>query len=217
MTGCQSNWPVGRAAASGQATNIDYGYSQCPDTDKLQGDFSMLRRPLILGLLGLAIAGSMSWYMASPHWALSKLRDAAMAGDKTELARLIDFPALRHSIKLELREGIAGVPDRTNGPLAELGGDIAVTLADPLVENMVTPGGIKSLVALGKLASADSSPEKTSTQQQWTIDRDGIDRFYAAPATSEATSREGGARRLIFRRDGLGWKLAGIDPTGGPQ
>jgi hypothetical protein len=82
----------------------------------------LARRVLIAAAALLLLAGG--WWLASPWWTLSRMRDAAEAGDARTLAAYIDFPALRASTKAQLP-----------GPLGRL--------ARPAVDLLVTPAGLR--------------------------------------------------------------------------
>jgi len=95
-------------------------------------------------------------------------------------------------------------------PFAALGGMLATAIVGPMIDGFVTPDGLKAMVQHGSFkpdANATQQPE-----QQWTVEHDGIDRFAALPVVKPGEK----APKLVFKRDGLGWKLVDIEmPEGG--
>lgn len=155
-------------------------------------------------LLAATLAVPAGWYAASPHYTLHAMQQAALAGDADALEARVDFPALRQSLKDELqaqlaREAVAA------GPLARFGVELAQSFVGPMIDSSVTaetlrlvldgsagfqpPRGLATLALL-----AVPSPA---------ISRDGLDRFTVGRNTADTPA-------FVFRRDGLGWKLAGV-------
>jgi hypothetical protein len=172
----------------------------------------MFRGRLKLLLLGLAITGAIAWELGSPHYALNRLREAALADDRAELEQRIDFPALRQSVKSEMAGMMASGMDKTgegDNPLVTLGGALMTVMIEPAVDELVSPRGIKLLVAYGRLDSRRSPPGEQKPVE-WRIERDGLNRFEAR--TSAWKSAE--AVSLVFERDWFGWTLVGVDLGG---
>lgn len=80
---------------------------------------------LSAALLVLLAAG---WWFGSPWWTLWRMREAAQAGDSDALAAYIDFPALRVSVREQLRPNL--------GPAADL-------LVGPAVDALVSPDSLR--------------------------------------------------------------------------
>ena len=59
-------------------------------------------KKLVALVIALAVLVG-GWWYASPLMALDGLRDAAQSGDQTDLEQRVDFPALRSSVKEQLR------------------------------------------------------------------------------------------------------------------
>lgn len=160
-------------------------------------------------LIGLALAAAAlfaGWYYASPLYAMNGLRDAAGSGDEGALEDSVDFPVLRENLKSELRARVAGeVGDIAGGDLGNLGSSIGMAVLDPMIDGLVTPEAIATVVRQGNVLPQDG-PEAApalSQEAEWTVEREGLSRFTARPAEGDAA--------LVFERRGLGWKLVGID------
>lgn len=174
-----------------------------------------MRKRIIVGLCaGLAAAG---WTYASPWWTLRAMRDAAQARDAEALGAYVDFPALRADLKTDLSAAMmaemararasqtqSGAPDA----FGALGIALGFAMLDPLIEGVVSPAGLQVMFA-GDPAAATASRTPAplgdvSVSGDFTLERTGLSEFRvvgqgAAPAA------------LVFRRDGLGWRLVGID------
>jgi hypothetical protein len=170
----------------------------------------MRRQNVIVMLLGEAIVGGLTWYLVSPTYAMSKLREAALAGDIAQLEQRVDFPAFKESAKIEFRAQLTAELEKekdTRNSLAALGGALAIGLIDPLIDKLITPEGIKAMIAHGRLDSKGSRRSQSGqAPTKWNIERQGISRFLAR----SGDSRDDAAPALVFERDGFGWKLVGI-------
>jgi hypothetical protein len=96
-------------------------------------------------LCALVIAG---YAAAGPFLTIYQIKSAIERQDEEKLARLVDFPALRASLKGQLaalaaKEAAAGSKD---SPLASLAAGFSARLAEGLVDSLVTPAGITSLI-----------------------------------------------------------------------
>lgn len=165
-----------------------------------------MRKWIVLGLI-VAVA-FVGWQAASPWMAMDTLRDAAREGDRETLEQNIDFPALRESAKAELYEQVEAEAqaNRDNPIAAALGSNLAKGFIDGTVDALVTPSGVSTMLVTGRALptgrAADTQPEI-----DWHVKWTGLGTFRAVPETHDGKSHPS----LIFKRDGLGWKLAGVD------
>jgi hypothetical protein len=161
-------------------------------------------RNWLIGLLVAAAALFAAWYYASPFYAMYALRDAAQSGDESALESSVDFPLLRENLKAELRERIAG---ENANDLGALGARIGAVIAGPVIDGLVTPEAIATIVRQGDVLPHDGGDPgqaaPASGEAEWTVNHDGLSRFTAQPST--------GGTALVFERRGLEWKLVGID------
>jgi len=159
----------------------------------------------------LALAGT--WYWASPALAMNNLRNALVKGDRSELAERIDFPAIRESLKSQMSAmmvaEMAKKKDEGNA-FAALGGMLATAMVGPMIDGIVTPDGLKAVVQHARFKS--DAEVQARPEQKWNVERDGFDKFTAIAATQPGEK----APKLLFKRDGLGWRLVDIEmPEGG--
>ncbi|WP_126171846.1 DUF2939 domain-containing protein [Altericroceibacterium xinjiangense] len=160
---------------------------------------------VLLALVAALLVGT--WYVASPWMALTSLRDAATDLDTAELEQRIDFPSVRASIRPQIRSRVARTLDRQAdlGPFRELGQALARAASDRVIESAVTPEGLATIVTTGAVAAPviGSAPQAID----WSVDRDGFDRFRA---TGQVAGRQT-PTILHFTREGFGWRLVAVD------
>ncbi|HEX2203332.1 MAG TPA: DUF2939 domain-containing protein [Longimicrobium sp.] len=161
----------------------------------------------------LVVLLAAAWMYATPYLAMRKLQAAAEAGDTRALNELVDFPALRESVKQELRSTVSRrIAADEGNPLAALGGLIAGKLASPFVDAAVTPQGIAALTE-GRRPGEEGEKEggeRGVRAPDVKVKRgyEGVDKFVV-----HFHEKESGDERiaLVLERDGLaGWKLTGV-------
>ncbi len=171
----------------------------------------MFRGSFKVLLLGLVIIGGIAWYLVSPLYSMSQLRDAAIAGDEAALAERVDFPSLRESFKSQLRaqlEAEMGKKEVSDNPFAVMGSTLVMGMVEPMVDSLVSPKGIKTLVAYGQFdGRGGSRPGGGKDKLKWSLERRGFNRVLAKPSAG----RKDEEVALVFDRDGLGWRLVGVE------
>lgn len=178
---------------------------------------------------------ALAWHFASPWWTLRDLQAAAAARDAERIARHVDLPALRASLKSELAaalvaEAAAGrrppddPPDDPGddpgaAPGAASGLAMVGPLVDGLVDGLVSPAGLRLIFAA---EGAGETPAGGLGGAGARIERDGLSAFRVIPegggardntpenaaAGAQARLRTGA---LVFRRQGYAWKLVAVD------
>ena len=97
-------------------------------------------------LLVLALAG----YIASPFFYVSSLKSAFLAGDSDKLTSLVDFAALRDSLKEQLTalitEQSKANPDANQSPLAALTAFVGPVFLNRAVDMYCTPESVAAFV-----------------------------------------------------------------------
>ena len=162
-------------------------------------------RRLALGAGALVFAG----LYLSPYVALHQLRAAADARDAQALSAMVDFPAVRDSLKTGLRDQWVGSEP---SPAKVIGAEMAGALLGPMVDALITPASLGRVLqgqppanaALPDLGAAPRGRAPLDT----TMGYESFGRFVFSirPAGSDEAPVE-----LVLRRDGLwAWKLAGL-------
>ena len=168
-----------------------------------------MKKVVLAGAAAIVLAAG-GWYWLSPGLAMNGLKDAALAGDKEELRDRVDFPAIRESMKSQMRAMmLVEMAKEKDNPFAAMGMAFAGAIIDPMIDGMVSPDGIKVMVETGKMKNPDkSAAEQTNGEDtDWAIERRGFDRFTAHPKVKEGEK----VPTLVFERDGLGWDLVDIE------
>ena len=162
-------------------------------------------------VLGVLFAGV--WLYFTPYLALNKLQKAARQGDEQAMAELVDFPALRESVKGNVRSAVEHSVGRDRNPIGVLGGILAGAVAGPVVDAVVTPQGIAALTEgerPGSRHEGDRDGASGVRVKDVKVKRgyEGFDLFVV-----HFVGKDDGHERmaLLMRREGIArWRLSGI-------
>lgn len=147
----------------------------------------------VLAVLALLAGG---WLWGSPYLTLRQMKAAADARDLTTLSAHIDYPALRNSVKQELR----GRMDDDRSSL--LGRLVAGGIAERIVDVAVTPQAMPVVFAAAPAAAGKSRIGLRAEDMAYV--RDGWDSF-------RLERRDGERGALLFRLRGVSWQLTGVE------
>jgi len=177
-------------------------------------------KKLVVGLTAAAVAVFVIAWAASPVLAAQALIRAAKAGDADRIEQLVDFPALRQSLKDELTAELAAHmrrdPRMADSRLGGLGMILAPMLLSGAVDAAVTPEVVAQMVTTAE------APDPTVRDQPEPGDAvDGGDDIHQSWGYRDLnafavtlTDRDHPDQRLalILERRGLfAWKLAAVD------
>ncbi len=155
-------------------------------------------------------------YLASPYISFWRFTKVLRAKDRSAMQSYVDFPAVRESLKEQLRAKIpksdapAATPDRFAGLLERL----APALIDQLVDAFITPDGLAALIAdpaVAKQAKAKDSSvvarlgDTTARELGWTDVRYA---FFTRP--TECLVDVNGTK-LRYRFIGFRWVLKTLE------
>jgi hypothetical protein len=163
------------------------------------------------GLFTLALFAVIGWLYFTPYMALDKLQAAAEAGDATALNEMVDFPALRTSIKTEVQGAVSRGIQKDGGVFAAAAAAVTGVIVEPVVNAAVTPEGI-SLMMKGERPTDDEAADRKD-DDSWREDTKIGRRYEASDRfVVEYRDRQSGDERisLVMQRDGLRWRLAGV-------
>jgi Protein of unknown function (DUF2939) len=163
----------------------------------------------------VAIAGAGAYY--APYSTLNKMRNATENQNIEALAKEINFPELRVSIKESVKAQVLKQIARAESgiPAGEfsrpkMNPELVEKMVSPMVDKLVTPEGLEQLLdnkvpgAKIDLANLDRDIAKSDIQMGY----ESIDRFVVHITDKVDRSKD---VSLILKRDGLAWKLSGID------
>jgi hypothetical protein len=181
-----------------------------------------MRKPTIVAAIALlallALVGG--WYYASPGMTSKAMVEAAQENDEARFSGYVDYEALRADMKSELTTRLQEEAKRDGSAEAKLGLAMGMAMMNPIVDSMVSPKGMQTAFAnlakeqqAAKAKGGDSKSEdsKGSISADPEIRRQGLNRFIVSGKDTPGSG-------LVFERNGLSWKLAGIDlPKMPPQ
>lgn len=183
-----------------------------------------------LAIALLAFVAMVAWIAAGPFRTMDSIGRAVETNDTAELARHVDFPAVRSSLRAQLDDYLvrhAGA-DAQASPFGALALRIAGAASAGLVDVLATPAGI-GLVLQGRdvwhrVSGGGISPTDTYAHvPPEELLADARYRF-ESPSRFTATvpNRDGAPVVFVLTRDGLDWRitdvrlpLAALDPTVG--
>ena len=189
-------------------------------------------RILIGAGVGVLVVLLAAGYLASPIFALRGLTEAARTGDKARLERAVDFPAVRESLKIQLKAAMTRKveedPKLRDNPFAAFGQMLLVGVVDKAVDAYATPDAIANMVATSEpprsISPTPNGPviEQPQPDVQKPKDRSKVEVHYGYQDLNHfrATyrNRKDGDQEplgLVLKRHGLfGWKLVRIDLPG---
>jgi hypothetical protein len=166
-----------------------------------------MRKLLIGSVLALLLAA----WLSTPWLALRELREAARSNDLDKLTELVDFPALRESVRQGALERLTRSDDgRTGSKARALGAAVAGALLGPMVDAFITPETLAALLQGQRPAMHGLGG---STDQKKPL---SVHSYYESPNRFVYSIRPGGEEgateepvEFVLHRDGmLGWKLA---------
>lgn len=181
----------------------------------------MNRRYVLIGSasLVLVLAAFSIYFCTRPSLAFEQLRDAVVRQDRVAMERHIDFPSLRESIKLKLRQELSPSANSRQSPMAVLGAIAAEYVAGRVIDLAVSPEGIAAILSGSRIREITKPPpaepstseapppgggevSKLEYRTQW----DGIS-SYVVNANRDGKP----VVKLVLRRTGLfEWRLAEI-------
>ncbi|MGE5513304.1 MAG: DUF2939 domain-containing protein [Bacteroidota bacterium] len=152
-----------------------------------------MKRLLIPLLLVLALVG---FYAAWPAWSLYQVRESIRTDDGDTLARKIDFPSVRTSLRPVLTEEAQRIVDRVQGNagglgalLGQLKGDLLPKIVDAGLDVVVTPENVMH-IARNREALRDAL--RRAVAEKASLGSLGGLRKKKAEAAEQPTSGSGG-------------------------
>jgi Protein of unknown function (DUF2939) len=188
-------------------------------------------KKLISIFIALALVGLAAWFYLTPHLTLRSIKAAADLKDGPQLAKHVNFPVLRESLKMRLN-GKLSERASMQGPsnaLSGLSSALFSKMVDPLVDKMVTPENLVSIVKgsaslFPKESSASkpksnegetippakgAEPKERESEQEVSMSYESFNRFNAL--IKKKNSNEA-PLILMLQREGLvSWKLVDVN------
>lgn len=160
---------------------------------------------------GVAAAALVGFYLASPLLAFNGLKNAARDGDRDKLERLVDFPAVRDSLKSQLQTAFMARmnadPEMRDNPFSGFAMMMVPAMVNGAVDVYVTADGMANLVQGRKPAEKGPAPVTPMEEPVTSYGYTDIDTFKVTVDSAEAEPMA-----LVMRRQGLfAWQLKLIE------
>ena len=163
-----------------------------------------MKKWLIIASLLLVLA--LAAYIASPFVYASSLKSAFLSGDSDKLASLIDFVALRESLKEQLTNIITAQSKETGNqsPFAALTAFVGPAFLNRAVDTYCTPDAIAAFIKKNNQVQSNT-PAFIKMPSPSDLDWSKLRHF---SFTGPASFRIGTDHITLFARlEGFGWKL----------
>lgn len=182
-----------------------------------------MNRKLLTGIAVAAVIAVVGVWAVAPVFAAQALVRAAKAGDADKLEQLVDFPALRASMKDELGRELArrirNDPRVADSGLGGLGYVLAPMVLSGAVDTLITPEVVAQMVTTAEAPDPtdDETREREPDAADRRNDRDihqswgyrNLDQFAVTLTDRDQPDQH---LALIMERRGLfSWKLAAVD------
>ena len=183
---------------------------------------------ILIGAGGVLLALLIAGYFASPILALGSLTAAAKAGDRAALERKVDFPAVRESLKAQLKAAMNRKfeedPKLRDNPFAAFGQLLLGSVVEKAVDSYATPDAIANMVATNEppkhITTSEGGgpviePAKPKAKSQTEVHYGYVDLDHFRATYRDRNSDESEPFALILQRRGIfGWKLVRIEIPG---
>jgi hypothetical protein len=175
-------------------------------------DAELVRRPRHRRKLIAVVAALILLYVASPYYSVWRFGEALRTHDMEALSARVDFNSVRGSLKQQIRDHFLGVlAKKKKDRLAQF---LAANAGDPLdhlIDAYITPEGLAAIISdptpIKNASSLSSLPGINGSPKE--IDWGKRRRAFFTGWRDFAVEKEG--VKLVFRFNGLGWKLHTLD------
>ena len=176
-----------------------------------------MKRSYIAAAVAAAVI-ALGGYFGSPYIAVLSLKSAAANHDRDKLEELVDFPAVRESLKAQMKaamlKSFANDPEMQGNPFAGLALAMAPVMIDGMIDSFVTPDAMTTILRDGKPGKPSEASTNETVQPGSEPDYEqgfkDLNTFnvtvlpHAAPPSEKTT--------MVFKRQGLfDWRLKRID------
>lgn len=172
-----------------------------------------MKKWLIAGLC-LLLATLAAYIAAGPYLAVNGIRNVVASGDYGKLSYFVDFPKLRDSVTPQIQSRITGqVQERLGrGSAASVASEVVTMISKPAIDAIVSPLGVATLLT-GSTLARKITGQKNEDVRAHADDplKDAKTRYVSMSRfTATVTTAEEKSLVFVFERDGLRWKLTGL-------
>jgi hypothetical protein len=171
-----------------------------------------------LAIALLAFAAALAYVAAGPVLTINAIRGAIERNDTAELARHVDFPALRANLRAQVDDYLvrrAG-PEAQASALGAIALRIAGSAAGGVVDVLATPAGIgfvlEGRTAWHRISGGGISPTDTWAHEPPDDLLANAEYRYESPSRFTATvyNRDGAPVVFVLTRGGVRWRLTDV-------
>jgi len=177
--------------------------------------YPAMKKKTAVAVAAILVAALAAATWASPHWTLYRMRAAVDARDAGALARYVDFPRLRESVKVQVmrRLGAGGaLSESRRNPFAAFGQAMALAVIDPVVDAAVSPSGVAAMLDAGEIRFQPKREEPPPIEDERVREKVNYDLSYRSWRQAVVQRADGGGVAFVLDRDGLWhWKLAAVE------
>jgi hypothetical protein len=170
----------------------------------------------IVALILILIGGG---FYATPYIALHNMQQAAQANDAAALNQLIDYPAVKQSLKLSMNNEMskALLKNKTDSGMNAFATMFAAAFVNPMIDIVVTPENMAMMLQANTPKALDTNDKSTPNQADKPVDKNDVishksyqdfNHFVVTLAKADHPTL---AFTFTFERNGLiNWKLKGL-------
>jgi hypothetical protein len=168
-------------------------------------------RGLLIGGVILAVACGGGLY-ASPYITLYQMYQAVEHKDVQEVSNYVDFPALRDSVKTNLKTIVTKETAQSSNPiLGLLGSVMGGVVLDPVVDHLVTPAGVAALLEGQQLQLGNKGSKVQFEPGTGSPDvKAEYESFNQFAVTVKPKGEAIEPVTILLSRNGFSWKISGV-------
>ena len=168
-------------------------------------------RGLLIGGVIFAVACGGGLY-ASPYITLYQMYQAVERKDVQEVSNYVDFPALRDSVKTNLKTIVTKETAQSSNPiLGLLGSVMGGVVLDPVVDNLVTPSGVAALLEGQQLQLGNKGSKVQFEPGTGSPDvKAEYESFNQFAVTVKPKGEAIEPVTILLSRNGFSWKISGV-------
>jgi hypothetical protein len=132
------------------------------------------------------------------------MKDAAQSNDADALTAYIDYPALRKSLKAELKARMRAEAQKDKSGFGDLGRALGSVTLGPLLDVIVSPAGMRAALLANSQENMGPAASALHVPKEPVIVRRTFSEFLV---TAKGQPNSG----LVFKRHGFSWMLSGVE------
>ena len=173
-----------------------------------------MKKWLVAGLCLLLVLLA-AYTAAGPYLAVNGIRNVVASGEYGKLSRFVDFRKLREDVTPQIQARITrDIQQRLGaGSAADIASSVALEISAPVIDAIVSPLGVATLLTGSSLAHKITGKKDKDGRVHADDPLKDAKTGYVSMSrfTATVTTDEGKPLVFVFERDGLSWKLTGLD------